>query len=1356
MNSNNDIELPLLSRKDSSKRISKPDSDKSGLPKSNTNEKPKLASHFVDYVNISNPQTEMYSYKSNFIQWLTFSDMLPHVKRMNQTGGKFGFEQIPNPEPKFRIGPKLLELDKHWQDELKSGKPSFSRALYHTFLKEAIQTVILVFIDNTTKMYCSIYMGRIIGIITSSDLGEAIESEELISSTGTLSILVIISVFARCWTYFIAAITIGKARLTITAMLYKKLNSISLTSLHEIKIGKVINLVGNDINDLQTIFQLPTTIITPFLIVLAVNMMWGYFESSCLVGLFTLIFLMISQVYLSKLTEKPRGENKGMTDERVKLTHEAIEGIRLIKMYTWENLFQPRIDELRRSELTTFMKLARIDAFGSNLSKLAVYINILAICILYTASGGDLSPEKVYASMMILMYLSSCLSNSQQGMMGLVNYRMITSRVQEVLLIQDVLSVEETLGHKKQEKSATKDPIIYKDFTGYWTKTSDVPCLSSLNLSFPHCSITAIIGKIGSGKTSLLLSFLRELPRTTGLLEYSGTIAYVEQDPIIFSGTFRENILFGRELDESLYTQVLTKCRLETDLKSFIHGDLTRIGERGVNLSGGQKARISLARALYSQSDIFLLDDPFSALDSKVAREIFDKVLKEDLAKKKTVILVTHHLHFAKESDHVILLNKGQVEAEGSFSELEKLNISLLNVFKIGNNKKTSDASLKNGVDSHIKTDENKLISCSQEEAIKEKSVEVTWSTYKNYLQVHGSWSIFLSLILLFLTSHGLVIFYTRFIGFWAIQQTYNAKDKEHPNQSFDHSIYVFVSVSILLLMIIVGYIKTLKLNKFLLMTNTEIHTRMINALLQSKTLFFDQNPVGRILNRFSNDIGIMDKTNPRQTFDFLDNIMSYITLLITVCVINPIVIIPSVLVIYGLYHARRFFEKPMSQVKELELMSKGPMISAVPATLQGLIIIRAYNQGGRFIQEFMDMVHNNIKAYVFQEKVIRIFGNVLDAPVQVLTLSGIWIFVVLISSYKIDSSLLGLCLMYLLKIGDQGSVLIRQSVYVDINMQSAQRILDYCNSESEAPQHIPEQDQKLKIGNKRSAWPASGEIIFNNVFLRYRSDLGLALKGLSFHIPGGLKVACVGRTGAGKSSIIQALFRMVEIEKDTVYQGSCIKIDGVDITSIGLQLLRSRLSIIPQIPVVFADTIKRNLDPLERLSDSELWGILDQVGLKEYVMSLPNQLETDITVSANTFSIGQKQLVCLARAIINRNKVIILDEATANVDVETDSFIQRTIMERFKDCTVLTIAHRLVTIANYDRVIVIDNGRAAEFDTPYALLVEKIGDEKINRKDSIFADMVKSTGENMANKIFEIARHHFYSMDLIKRRSVN
>jgi len=1191
----------------------------------------------------------------------------------------------------------------------------------------------LDFVDCTARLSYSIYMGKIISIITNNDLGDDSQRQELLRSSIILSVLILVSYCASNWEYFLMFINAGKARLTITGLLYKKLNMISLTSLHEFKIGKAMNLIANDLNDVDNgASTVPTMIMCPYMITLGTYIMWEYFGPSCLIGLFSSIGFLVGQIYLSNKTGDPRKENKRLTDERVKYTNELIENIRLLKMYAWEKPFKENIENLREKEYKTFMKIVYIDALGRNLSIISAYLSILLVSIAFIyLGGGILSPDKIYASMIVLSFLSTGgLMYFHHGKTFLINFKLILGRVQEIMTIPEVSPDKTSL---LLSAEPTAEVVVFKDFTGYWNKMdTKSPCLKEINLALKPGTLTTVIGRIGSGKTTLLFSMLKELPLTRGTLETTGKIAYVEQEPIIFSGTIKENILFGKEYNEELYKKVLKACCLEKDMSLLVHGDLTLIGERGVNLSGGQKARLSVARAVYSESDIYLFDDPFAAVDSKVAREMFENGLRGELLKGKTLILVTHHLHFARDSDYVIVMNNGSIEAQGTFSELEMGNIELLNVFKgqqgEGNKKEEDQDDQTSG---EIFNEDVK----EGEKVIEEETTSVSWSTYIRYLKTIGTFWDLLQVIFLFCGYQAVTIYYTRLIGAWATEHTKFVLENPETNPlDFGHHYhYIKIAGALLIVIYLLSYLKRVKFVHFILSTNSALHQKMIQSLLRSKILFFDVNPIGRILNRFATDLGILDKPNIMNAYDLIHGLLHSVSLLLTVCMINPMLFLASGFIIYGLYKIKQYFSQPMISSKKLELASRSPIFSTVSSTLGGLTIIRVYSMGNRFVNNFLDLLYNNSKAFLFLFKTSRLFAVTLDAGIRGIMILGIMLFTLVVIWYKLESALVGLSLLFLLQIGEETGYVIRQTLSVDMNMQSAQRMLEYCEIDSEGVHENKLAD--MKIVEKR--WPMEGQIEFNNVFLRYKSGLDYALNGLSFKVEGGCKVACVGRTGAGKSSIIQALFRMVEIEKE-----GWISIDGMNIKEIGLNLLRSKLSIIPQTPVVFSGTIRRNLDPFAEYTDAELWNALEEVSLKKMIMRLEKGLETDMTVSSSVFSVGQKQLICLARVILMKSKVLILDEATANVDMETDEFIQRKIMEKFAECTVLTIAHRLITIANYDKVIVMDKGRMVEFDSPYELLVEKVGDERISRREGIFVDMVKNTGSRMAEKIFGIARN--------------
>lgn len=423
-------------------------------------------------------------------------------------------------------------------------------------------------------------MGRIISTMTVSRELDDSEKQELLTSALSLSGLVLLSFIVRNWTYFSSVSQGARARLTISSLLYKKINSVAITSIHEIKIGKVINLIGNDLNDIENNTPyLPNMLFAPYMLTLGAFIMWQYVGFSCFIGIGSMVLMLIGQIFLSKLTEIPRKENKVTTDNRIKFTNEIIECIRLLKMYAWEKPFQKIVENLRDTEFNSFMKIIHIDSIGKSITLISINISVLLICVTYISFGGILSPGNY------------CLMFSHYGRMFLINFRLILKRVQEILTIKDVLSFEETLQRSSQASPAIKSSEAsaeFKNYTAYWSEQAQKPCLQNINLTLHPNTLTTVIGKVGSGKTSLLLSFLREIPRTQGSFTCFGKIAYVEQEPIVFSGSLRDNVLFGKPYKEALYRKVLLACNLEPDLKMFSHGDLTLIGEQGVNLSGGQ------------------------------------------------------------------------------------------------------------------------------------------------------------------------------------------------------------------------------------------------------------------------------------------------------------------------------------------------------------------------------------------------------------------------------------------------------------------------------------------------------------------------------------------------------------------------------------------------------------------------------------------------------------------------------------------------------------------------------------------------------------------------------------------------
>lgn len=1106
-----DIEIPLLGKLNTAESETKQQQQAiNDYPKKDPN------SHFINFFNPSSPPSK-YIQKVPFFKWFTFLQVLPQIKTINRSNQKLTFQDVPSPETTYNVERKIIDLDYYWSQRCKSGDPSFYKALVQAFKKEIIIAMALSFLDCTARLCYSVFLGKIVNGITNKGQDAATNEEQILFSSFVLCALIIIAYMSVNWAFYYSFTSAAKARLSITGLLYKKLNSISLTSLHDFKIGKVINLIANDLNDIDFgIIFVPTMILCPYIIILALAIMWSHFGFYSIFGLIPLIFVLLGQIYVSNKTVEPRKENKQYTDDRIKFTNEIIENIRLIKMYAWEKPFRKNIEALREKEYNTFIKIVKLDALGRNFSIIASYLSILLICTAYTSSGGILSPDKVYACMIILTFLSvSGLMFFHLGRMFTVNFSLILKRVEQVMSIENVLTASETLKNKKsvnyrREGHEKKGKVVFDKFTGYWSKNTQKPCLSDINLVLQPGTLTTIIGKIGSGKTTLLLALLRELPVTEGILSTNGKIAYVEQEPIIFSGTLRENIVFGKEYKDNLYRKVLVICNLDVDLQALGNGDLTIIGEQGVNLSGGQKARLSLARALYSESDIYLLDDPFSAIDSKVARDMFDNGLRGDLLKDKTLILVTHHIHFARESDYVVVMDEGRILAQRTFREVEDKDVDLLNIFNIAESRKSSvNSSLDQTMEEEPeeKPNLNQVIKKEKEEETEEDTISVSWSIYKQYMTVIGTYRDLIKVILLFGVYQCLIIYYTRFIGLWALEHNnyYYNKYKTINQSEFNHSYYIKTAWILLIVIYIVSYLKRITMSTFLLSTNTVLHQRMINSLTRAKVIFFDINPIGRILNRFANDIGILDKPNLIRAFDLIDGVLNSGSLLLTVCIVNPPLFIPAIIIFFLLTKVRRFFTKTAILTKKFELIARSPIFSTVSSTLTGLTIIRVYNSGGRFIRDFLDLIYNNSKAYLFMVKAFRLFMISLDACVRAMMIIGILVFTWLIFYVHFESALLGLSLLFLLQVGDETSYVIMQTLNVDISMQSAQRMIEYCHLESEAPEHVPTNDalvQKQFSGH----WPARGDIIFNEVYLRYRSGLSPALNGLSFVIKGGTK----------------------------------------------------------------------------------------------------------------------------------------------------------------------------------------------------------------------------------------------------------
>ena len=1154
-----------------------------------------------------------------------------------------------------------------------------------------------------------------------------------------------------------------KFRLLMINSLYLKIMKLNNFSIQKANIGKIINIIANDMNTVEFKFvYLIFLLTTPLTLVLSLFLMWRKLGPLCLIAIPILGIIYYIQRWLSSTNVKNIREKNVYSDQRMKFCNELIEGIKLLKFYAWETTVKRFIDDIRDREINALKKYSQYVYADRSLSVNSSFITCLILFYVYNNinTTNYLGPSLVFSIYQLMEYIRTYqISYVGFGLSFFFEFRVILRRIIDILNLKETHQIDylQDLDPVKETKSVLK----INDFTAYWdTAANSKPVLKNISMNIENRKTYAIIGKIGSGKSSLIYSILREIPKATGSIQFRGSLAYVEQEPFIVHGTVRSNILFFKDFNEQLYRKVLRVSCLEKDLVEFPNKDLTEIGERGVNLSGGQKARISLARALYSQADIYLLDDPLSALDAKVGRRVFELAIKKFL-KKKTVILVTHQIQFLSDVDHIFLLDEGTLKKEGNFMSFKQ---DLDHYFE---NKPSSET--ESPIEEEKKNEDMLVFERNPPKKLKklyenqeDAEAQVSLMTYFQFVKYSNSLWLGLACILLFILFEGSK-YCTSFL------YSFFGHDDNQPEIT-DNDVFIAIFV-LVFVQLTISFLKYFCFVKLVLTSNKNIHKKMTEGVVRAPSIFFDTHHSGSILNRFSNDIGLMDGLLILTMIDFFDLSLTFITGIIISGSINLWFFIPGGIILVLLYKVFVLAKPVILDLKKLDLQNKSPIFGFFSSTLTGLSSINVYKKNQNFIQLYSQLIENSARCNNNFWEVSRGFGFAVENLSKLTSIIGLFITLHLNSDY---TGLLGQQIIYLLLISETLQWGLRQAINADSVMSSTLRALKFTElfpedllykpkdrelvntnqwiqsvrHENEEVHILTAPQQTLPTGialnELKGQWPSRGEIEFCKVSLRYREDLDLTLHDLTFKILPGEKIGVVGRTGAGKSSIIQALFRMVDI-----CQGK-IMIDGVNVKEIGLHTLRGNMSIIPQNPFVFMGSVRRNIDPMGLNSDDEIRNALENVELKEHIEGLAKGIDADMSYAKSVFSVGQKQLLCLARTILKKNKILVLDEATANVDLNTDILIQKKIKELFKSCTILTVAHRLLTIADYDRVMVLERGRLVEFDEPFLLLTSEEKKFEISKK-GYFADMVRSMGLETSKKLLETTRNYYYS-----KRNVN
>lgn len=1097
--------------------------------------------------------------------------------------------------------------------------------------------------------------------------------------------------------------------------------------------GRVVNLMSTDtyrVDQASGMFHMVWT--SPVAIVITLVVLLINLTYSALAGFALLVigFPVLTKA-IKMLFSRRRAINK-ITDQRVSLTQEILQSVRFVKYFGWESSFLERIGQIRRQEIRAIQLLLTIrNGINAVSMSLPIFASMLSF-ITFSLSKHDLVAAPIFSSLALFNSLRMPLNLLPLVIGQVVDAWSSLGRIQDFLIAEEQnddfiwdmegkhavsmehadftwertitqdsgkktgpgLNKKQLKEVKEAEKAAARGPNPAGSKSGddsSSTLTQVEPFkLHDIDFSVGRNELIAVIGGVGSGKSSLLAALAGDMRRTHGSVTMGASRAFCPQYAWIQNASVKENILFGKPYDVKWYDAVIDACALRPDLEMLPNGDMTEIGERGITVSGGQKQRLNIARAIYFNSDVVLMDDPLSAVDAHVGRHIFDNAIC-GLLKDKCRILATHQLHVLSRCDRIIWMQDGHIETVDTFANLinnneafQKLMASTAQEEKIEKEETINDDVEDEKKDAKKRKTNKRGAALMQQEERAVKSVN--WGVYIAYVRASGSLIFAPMIFLILVISQGANITTSLWLSWWT-------SDKFGYTEGQYIGAYAALGVVQALLM----FLFSVSLTTLGTRASRVMLQKAMTRVLRAPMGFFDTTPLGRITNRFAKDVDIMDNnlTDAMRMYFFTLAMITSVFILIIVY-FHYFAIALGPLFLMFLFSAS-YYRSSAREIKRHESVLRSDVFARFSEAVSGTASIRAYGLQDYFISGIHKSVDQMNSAYYLTFSNQRWLSVRLDAIGNLLVFTtGI---LVVTSRFNVSPSIAGLVLSYILSIVQMIQFTVRQLAEVENAMVSTERLHYYGTELDEEP--------PLHMKDMPDSWPQKGEIVFNEVQMRYRDGLPLVLQGLNMTVAGGERIGIVGRTGAGKSSIMSTLFRLVELS------GGSISIDGINIAEVGLKDLRTRLAIIPQDPTLFRGTIRSNLDPFNEHTDLELWSALRQSDLVDETANLEDKahgrihLDGIVEEEGLNFSLGQRQLMALARALVRGSQIIVCDEATSSVDMDTDQKIQRTIQTGFKGKTLLCIAHRLKTIVNYDRICVMDQGRIAELDTPINLWEE-------------------------------------------------
>ncbi|XP_056844514.1 ABC transporter C family member 8-like isoform X2 [Raphanus sativus] len=979
-------------------------------------------------------------------------------------------------------------------------------------------------------------------------------------------------------------------------------------------------------------------------------------------------------------------EQEPFQDKRLRSTSETLNSMKVIKLQSWEEEFKSQIESFRADEFRWLAKAQMTKAFGTFLYWMSPTI---VSAVIFVACGllksAPLNASTIFTVLATLRVMSEPVRLIPEAISAIIQVNVSFDRINNFLL-GDELKIDEIERSGLEESGNVVVDIQAGNFS--WDpEMIKIPTLTYINLDIKYGQTVAVCGPVGAGKSSLLHALLGEIPKVSGTVKVCGSIAYVSQTSWIQSGTIRDNILYGKPMEARRYNAAIEACALDKDLSDFRHGDLTEIGQRGLNLSGGQKQRIQLARAVYADADVYLLDDPFSAVDAHTAGVLFHKCV-EDSLKEKTVILVTHQVEFLSEVDQILVMEEGSITQSGKYEELLKMgtafqqlvnahNESMGDLRQVGINREMGDIDVDKVKEETTTMEDIRGIQLTQEE--EKESGYVGLKPFLDYFRVSQGW---------FLLS-ATVLGQVGFVVFQAASTYWLAFAIGIPKLSTTMVIGVYSIISTLSAGFV--YSRAVTTAYLGLKASKAFFSGFTNAVFKAPMLFFDSTPVGRILTRASSDMNILDFDIPSAFILVVVPAIELTAALIIMTYVTWQVIIIALLALAATKVVQDYYLASARELIRINGTTKAPVMNYAAETSLGVVTIRAFGTVDRFFRSYLNLVDADAALFFLSNAAMEWVIMRIEI-LQNMTLFTCALLLILIPKGYIAPGLVGLSLSYALTLTQTQVFLTRWYCTLSNSIISVERIKQYMN--------IPEEPPAVVDGRRPpSSWPSNGTIHLQELKIRYRPNAPLVLKGISCTFREGTRVGVVGRTGSGKSTLISALFRLVEPAS------GCILIDGIDISKIGLKDLRMKLSIIPQEPTLFRGCIRTNLDPLGVYSDDEIWKALEKCQLKTTISNLPNKLDSSVSEEGENWSVGQRQLFCLGRVLLKRNKILVLDEATASIDSATDAIIQKTIREEFAECTVITVAHRVPTVIDSDMVMVLSFGDLVEYSEPWKLM---------------------------------------------------